>query len=76
MLQEDCFADHIIDETQISKLEILHNLEGWFCVLIACMFVYVYVHVDRFATLASRMEQYIQGQSRDLVDKAYTRLVS
>ncbi|XP_072987152.1 exocyst complex component SEC3A-like [Typha latifolia] len=33
-------------------------------------------YIPRFATLASRMEQYIQGQSRDLVDKAYTRLVS
>ncbi|CAL9066816.1 unnamed protein product [Musa banksii] len=33
-------------------------------------------YISRFATLASRMEQYIQGQSRDLVDKAYTRLVS
>lgn len=30
----------------------------------------------RFAVLASRMEQYIQGQSRDLIDKAYTKLVS
>ncbi|CAL9201846.1 unnamed protein product [Musa hybrid cultivar] len=33
-------------------------------------------YISRFATLASRMEQYIHGQSRDLVDKAYTRLVS
>ncbi|PKU68373.1 Exocyst complex component SEC3A [Dendrobium catenatum] len=31
---------------------------------------------SRFATLATRMEQYIQGQSRDLVDQAYTKLVS
>ena len=30
----------------------------------------------RFATLATRMEQYIQGQSRDLVDQAYTKFVS
>lgn len=30
----------------------------------------------RFATLATRMEQYIQGQSRDLVDRAYTKFVS
>ncbi|OAY78855.1 Exocyst complex component SEC3A [Ananas comosus] len=33
-------------------------------------------YIPRFATLASRMELYIQGQSRDLVDKAYTRLIS
>ncbi|KAE8669101.1 Exocyst complex component SEC3A [Hibiscus syriacus] len=33
--------------------------------------------IPRFATLATRMEQYIiQGQSRDLVDKAYTKLVA
>ena len=32
--------------------------------------------IFRFAVLASRMEQYIQGQSRDLIDKAYTKLVS
>lgn len=31
---------------------------------------------SRFATLATRMEQYIQGQSRDLVDQAYTKFVS
>ncbi|KAF5955672.1 hypothetical protein HYC85_008528 [Camellia sinensis] len=30
-------------------------------------------YVPRFATLATRMEQYIQGQSRDLVDQAYTK---
>ncbi|XP_043709622.1 exocyst complex component SEC3A-like [Telopea speciosissima] len=33
-------------------------------------------YIPRFATLATRMEQYIQGQSRDLVDQAYTKLVS
>eukprot|EP00262_Sarcandra_glabra_P007570 TRINITY_DN20462_c0_g1_i1.p1 TRINITY_DN20462_c0_g1~~TRINITY_DN20462_c0_g1_i1.p1 ORF type:complete len:797 (+),score=191.86 TRINITY_DN20462_c0_g1_i1:352-2391(+) len=33
-------------------------------------------YVPRFATLATRMEQYIQGQSRDLVDQAYTKFVS
>ncbi|KAJ1701700.1 hypothetical protein LUZ63_001479 [Rhynchospora breviuscula] len=33
-------------------------------------------YIPRFATLAARMEQYIQGQSRELVDKAYTKLVS
>ncbi|XP_054817382.1 exocyst complex component SEC3A isoform X1 [Prosopis cineraria] len=33
-------------------------------------------YIPRFATLATRMEQYIQGQSRDLVDKAYTKFVS
>ncbi|KAJ4966816.1 hypothetical protein NE237_018665 [Protea cynaroides] len=32
--------------------------------------------IPRFAILAARMEQYIQGQSRDLVDQAYTKLVS
>lgn len=32
--------------------------------------------VCRFATLATRMEQYIQGQSRELVDQAYTKFVS
>lgn len=32
--------------------------------------------LHRFATLATRMEQYIQGQSRDLVDQAYTKFVS
>lgn len=31
--------------------------------------------MNRFAVLATRMEQYIQGQSRDLVDQAYTKLV-
>ncbi|KAL6012449.1 Exocyst complex component S3A [Asimina triloba] len=30
-------------------------------------------YIPRFATLATRMEQYIQGQSRDLVDQAYTK---
>ncbi|XP_010906918.1 exocyst complex component SEC3A [Elaeis guineensis] len=33
-------------------------------------------YVPRFASLATRMEQYIQGQSRDLVDQAYTKIVS
>ncbi|KAB2619918.1 exocyst complex component SEC3A [Pyrus ussuriensis x Pyrus communis] len=33
-------------------------------------------YIPRFATLATRMEQYIQGQSRDLVDQAYTKFVS
>ncbi|CAL5332315.1 unnamed protein product [Camellia sinensis] len=33
-------------------------------------------YVPRFATLATRMEQYIQGQSRDLVDQAYTKFVT
>ncbi|GAB2222046.1 hypothetical protein Drorol1_Dr00013244 [Drosera rotundifolia] len=33
-------------------------------------------YIPRFATLATHMEQYIQGQSRDLVDQAYTKLVS
>ncbi|XP_031406080.1 exocyst complex component SEC3A-like isoform X2 [Punica granatum] len=33
-------------------------------------------YISRFATLATRMEQYIQGQNRDLVDQAYTKLVS
>ncbi|KAK1389369.1 exocyst complex component SEC3A [Heracleum sosnowskyi] len=33
-------------------------------------------YIPRFATLATRMEQYIQGQSRDLVDQAYIKLVS
>ncbi|CAM8975838.1 unnamed protein product [Rhodiola kirilowii] len=33
-------------------------------------------YISRFAILATRMEQYIQGQSRDLVDQAYTKLVS
>ncbi|XP_020102760.1 exocyst complex component SEC3A-like isoform X2 [Ananas comosus] len=33
-------------------------------------------YIPRFATLATRMEQYIQGQSRDLVDQAYTKIVS
>ncbi|KAK9054352.1 hypothetical protein SSX86_025430 [Deinandra increscens subsp. villosa] len=31
--------------------------------------------VPRFALLASRMEQYIQGQSRDLVDQAYIKII-
>lgn len=29
----------------------------------------------RFAILASRMEQYTQSQSRDLIDQAYTKIV-
>ncbi|GLT58088.1 hypothetical protein SLA2020_310100 [Shorea laevis] len=33
-------------------------------------------YIPRFATLATRMEQYIQGQSRDLIDQAYTKFVS
>lgn len=33
-------------------------------------------YIPRFATLATRMEQYIQGQSRDLVDQAYIKFVS
>ncbi|XP_044475842.1 exocyst complex component SEC3A [Mangifera indica] len=33
-------------------------------------------YIPRFATLATRMEQYILGQSRDLVDQAYTKFVS
>ncbi|TYG95228.1 hypothetical protein ES288_A11G251400v1 [Gossypium darwinii] len=33
-------------------------------------------YIPRFATLATRMEQYIQGQSRDLVDLAYTKFIS
>ncbi|XP_038983630.1 exocyst complex component SEC3A-like isoform X3 [Phoenix dactylifera] len=33
-------------------------------------------YIPRFASLATRMEQYIQGQSRDLVDQAYTKIVS
>ncbi|KAG9150381.1 hypothetical protein Leryth_014560 [Lithospermum erythrorhizon] len=33
-------------------------------------------YIPRFGFLATRLEQYIQGQSRDLVDKAYLKLVS
>lgn len=33
-------------------------------------------YIPRFATLATRMEQYIQGQSRDLVDQAYAKFVT
>ncbi|XP_012834297.1 PREDICTED: exocyst complex component SEC3A-like [Erythranthe guttata] len=33
-------------------------------------------YIPRFAILATRMEQYIQGQSRDLVDQAYTKFVT
>ncbi|KAL3642108.1 Exocyst complex component S3A [Castilleja foliolosa] len=33
-------------------------------------------YIPRFSTLATRMEQYIQGQSRDLVDQAYTKFVT
>ncbi|KAK9129980.1 hypothetical protein Sjap_010467 [Stephania japonica] len=33
-------------------------------------------YIPRFATLATRMEQYIQGQSRELVDQAYMKFVS
>ncbi|CAM0875839.1 unnamed protein product [Alopecurus aequalis] len=36
----------------------------------------ILAYIPRFAVLASRMEQYIQGQSRDLIDKAYTKLVN
>lgn len=32
-------------------------------------------YIPRFATLAGRMEEYIQGQSRELVDQAYTKFV-
>lgn len=40
------------------------------------LFIYILLILHRFATLATRMEQYIQGQSRDLVDQAYTKFVS
>ncbi|KAL3845198.1 hypothetical protein ACJIZ3_002601 [Penstemon smallii] len=33
-------------------------------------------YIPRFAILATRMEQYIQGQSRDLVDQAYMKFVT
>ncbi|KAI8003891.1 Exocyst complex component SEC3A [Camellia lanceoleosa] len=33
-------------------------------------------YIPRFSILATRMEQYIQGQSRDLVDQAYTKFVT
>ncbi|KAL1366752.1 hypothetical protein HN51_020826 [Arachis hypogaea] len=33
-------------------------------------------YIPRFATLATRMEQYITGQSRDLVDQAYMKFVT
>ncbi|XP_047337630.1 exocyst complex component SEC3A-like [Impatiens glandulifera] len=33
-------------------------------------------YITRFSTLATRMEQYIQGQSRDLVDQAYMKFVT
>ncbi|KAI3985934.1 hypothetical protein MKX01_039016 [Papaver californicum] len=33
-------------------------------------------YIPRFAVLATRMEEYIRGQNRDLVDQAYTKLVS
>ncbi|KAK8943335.1 Exocyst complex component SEC3A [Platanthera guangdongensis] len=33
-------------------------------------------YIPRFSILATRMEQYIQGESRDLVDQAYTKIVS
>ncbi|KAK4796491.1 hypothetical protein SAY86_028817 [Trapa natans] len=33
-------------------------------------------YIPRFATLATRMEQYIQGQSRVLVDQAYSKLIN
>ncbi|KAL8029944.1 hypothetical protein ABFX02_14G255400 [Erythranthe guttata] len=33
-------------------------------------------YIPRFATLATRMEHYIQGQSRNLVDQAYTKFVN
>lgn len=36
----------------------------------------VLTYIPRFATLATRMEQYIQGQSRDLVDQAYSKFVT
>lgn len=40
------------------------------------LILYIILLFHRFATLATRMEQYIQGQSRDLVDQAYTKFVS
>ncbi|KAK7310886.1 hypothetical protein RJT34_08669 [Clitoria ternatea] len=33
-------------------------------------------YIPRFASLATRMEQYISGQSRDLVDQAYTKFIT
>ncbi|CAN4105275.1 unnamed protein product [Withania somnifera] len=33
-------------------------------------------YIPRFSMLATRMEQYIQGQSRDLVDQAYSKFVT
>ncbi|KAL7603402.1 hypothetical protein Lser_V15G18780 [Lactuca serriola] len=35
----------------------------------------VMAFVPRFALLATRMEQYIQGQSRELVDQAYMKII-
>jgi len=40
------------------------------CLVMSRLFAY------RFASLATRMEQYVAGQSRDLVDQAYTKFVS
>ncbi|TVU51739.1 hypothetical protein EJB05_03181, partial [Eragrostis curvula] len=35
----------------------------------------ILAYIPRFAVLASHMEQHIQGLSRDLIEKAYTKLV-
>lgn len=61
------FESHFVNWCNAFYLEdavIIHNIKP-----------HIYL-VHRFATLATRMEQYIQGQTRDLVDQAYTQFVS
>lgn len=66
-------------------LELIHLLQlwdfhpffdKWSIIYVLLLMLYIILLLHRFATLATRMEQYIQGQSRDLVDQAYTKFVS
>ncbi|PNY03749.1 exocyst complex component sec3a-like protein [Trifolium pratense] len=54
-------------------LDTVHLKKKCTCFVIVSVFLSV---LDRFATLATKMEQYIAGQSRDLVDQAYMKFVS
>ncbi|KAG7594368.1 F-box associated domain type 1 [Arabidopsis thaliana x Arabidopsis arenosa] len=74
-----CISMHGITERQKADTAgfvrlLLEDLESRVSMQFSHMGVLPYI--PRFAALATRMEQYIQGQSRDLVDQAYTKFVS
>ncbi|EFH67629.1 hypothetical protein ARALYDRAFT_891543 [Arabidopsis lyrata subsp. lyrata] len=74
-----CISMHGITERQKADTSgfvrlLLGDLESRVSMQFSHMGVLPYI--PRFAAVATRMEQYIQGQSRDLVDQAYTKYVS